>query len=126
MFAAILDGTRPGAMRRRAVAQSTSLALHLIAAAIAIAVDSAELRSRRSTVGRTPKDSRAVAVFVVPPRAESALPGLNSVDTTLGSVTLDASESSELQIPGFTFDVRKIGERALLLFPFVTPGLALD
>src|SRR5438445_453138 len=34
--------------------------------------------------------------------------------------------SSTVSIPGFTFDIRKIGERATLLFPFLTPGLSLE
>jgi hypothetical protein len=126
VFAAIANGSRTGAARRRAVAQGASLTLHLVALAVTIYVESAELRATRSSNGRVAAASRPVDVFVVPPRDESALPGLNAVDSTYGTVTFDSTESSELEIPGFTFDVRKIGERAMLLFPFVTPGLALD
>jgi hypothetical protein len=126
VFAATVGGSRTGVARRRFVAQGASLSLHLVALAIIVSVEAAELRAKRSPDSRAPAAKRSVAVFVVPPRSESALPGLNAVDSTYGTVTFDSTESSELEIPGFTFDVRKIGERAMLLFPFVTPGLALD
>ena len=67
-----------------------------------------------------------MAVFVVPPAADPALPGLQVLDTTGDDQIRRGEGSSTVSIPGFTFDIRKIGERATLLFPFLTPGLSLE
>ncbi|HET7694712.1 MAG TPA: hypothetical protein VFK57_03325 [Vicinamibacterales bacterium] len=77
-----------------------------------------------------PDDTRppdtAIAAFVVPPE-DPKYPGLNPVDPAAGEAmrTLVA-EDRLVSLDGFTFDAGKIASRALVLFPFVSPGIALE
>lgn len=67
-----------------------------------------------------------MAAFVAPP-AEGSIPGLNPIDPTDDDAfARRENESTDVSVPGFTFDFRKVADRATLLFPFLTPGVALD
>jgi hypothetical protein len=71
------------------------------------------------------KPARAITTFIVAPPEDATFPGLNPVDR---SRTLFARDDrmSGLQIGNLRIDVDKIGSRAQVLFPFLTPGLSLD
>ena len=68
----------------------------------------------------------AIAAFVVPPE-DRTYPGLNPVDPAAADkIRALAPEDRLISLDGFTFDAGKIAERALVLFPFVSPGIALE
>ena len=74
-----------------------------------------------------PGHTAAMAVFVVAPPQDSELAGLNPIDRTHGNPILGrGNDLTSDSIGTFTIDVAKISTRATVLFPFVTPGLALD
>ena len=78
----------------------------------------------QAVVGKVP--DTAVTAFVVP-REDATFPGLNPVDRSAARpIQALPDESSTVSVGGFTFDARKLFERALVLFPFVSPGLSLD
>jgi hypothetical protein len=67
-----------------------------------------------------------MAAFVAPP-LEGSFPGLKPIDPTDDAAfPRPGDESTEVSVPGFTFDFRKVADRATLLFPFLTPGVALE
>jgi len=108
-------------MARRLCAAAVSFTLHLLVVAAI-----ARLTADPPRAGRPAPRPSSMAVFVVPPAADPALPGLQALDTTGDDRIRRGEGSSTVSIPGFTFDIRKIGERATLLFPFLTPGLSLE
>jgi len=68
------------------------------------------------------------AVYLVdplPPPGPPALPGLNPTDPAHDDA-LRPSGASSVTIRGFTFDFTKVGGRATILFPFLSPGLSLN
>jgi len=68
----------------------------------------------------------AIAAFVVPPEDKN-YPGLNPVEPpAAGTIAPLAPDDRVLSLDGFTFDAGKIADRALVLFPFISPGLALE
>ena len=72
------------------------------------------------------KPDTAIPAFVVPPE-DRTYPGLNPVDRAQGDLIAPlAKEDRLVSLDGFTFDAGKIAEHALVLFPFVSPGLALE
>jgi hypothetical protein len=68
------------------------------------------------------KPERGVEVVLLPPSEDSQFPGLKPVERSRGASPGDLK--SEGQIAGA--DVDRIGGHLFVLFPFVTPGLALD
>ena len=93
----------------------TSIGIHAAAAAWLIVSTSVPAL-------RGPRSPRHVEVVLLPPAEDSAFPGLKPVDRGRG----DTPEGlkAEGQLAGA--DVDRIGNHLLVLFPFVTPGLALD
>src|SRR5215211_4290649 len=71
------------------------------------------------------KPGNAVRVFAVTPE-DAAFPGLNQVDRSGAARLALADGQRTVAVGGFTFDAGKIAERALVLFPFVSPGVALE
>jgi len=71
---------------------------------------------------RAQKPARHIEVVLLAPSEDSAYPGLNPVernrDTSQGDL------KGEGQLAGA--DIDRIGRHPIVLFPFVTPGLALD
>jgi hypothetical protein len=115
--------TRPNsALRTRYVrAFVLSLVLHLLLAAA--------LGWRPEPLSAQPqaKASRAIEVFAVAPAEDATFPGLNPLGQTQDDWTIKPGDkASTLQIGTFNVDVRKISERARVLFPFLTPGLSLE
>jgi hypothetical protein len=75
--------------------------------------------------GSPPADAVDVVVVAAPPLPQ--LPGLNPIDISQDdSVVRPVEGSTVVALPGFTYDFRRVAGRATLLFPFLTPGLALD
>src|SRR5256885_8324266 len=106
-------------VRRFGTAILISAALHGVAAAAAGLLSSAAVPPQARP--------RAIKVFAVPPPEDPSFPGLNQIDATrddpLDPTTLS---SSPLEFESFRVDVEKIAQRAGVLFPFITPGLALE
>jgi hypothetical protein len=72
------------------------------------------------------KPDTAITAFVVPAEDRS-YPGLNPVDPAAGErIRPLAPEDRFISLDGFTFHAGKISQRALVLFPFVSPGVALE
>jgi hypothetical protein len=69
--------------------------------------------------GRNPK------VYIVPPAPDS-LPGLRPTGERDDGASERVAGHPVLAIPGLTLNVRKVAARANLLFPVITPGLALE
>lgn len=73
------------------------------------------------------KASRTIAAFVVAPTEDSTFPGLKPVAKAEADWTVPRGmEGSTLELGTFNVDVSKISERARVLFPFLTPGIALE
>jgi hypothetical protein len=109
--------------RERTAGITTSVCVHaLIALAAAwplarphnIAVPPAADSPEIFLIDRLPPDPPAAPGLMPATAAESSAPP-----------SLDGSSQS-LSVGGFQFELSKISQRAALLFPFVTPGLALD
>ena len=101
---------------RRTAAFALSLMLHLAALGAAI---------RSSSPATFPASApRSMTVFAAPREDDSGPPGLNALgadDLPVRRIT----ESATVSLPSFAMNIAKISERSALLFPFVTPGLAL-
>jgi hypothetical protein len=109
-------------MARRLCAATASFTLHVLAAALVNRLASPPVRPAAA-----PSNPRTMAVFAVAPPSDVATPpGLQPIDTMDDDPIPRAEGSSTVAIPGFTFDAAKIRRRATLLFPFLTPGLALE
>jgi len=109
-------------MRRRVRALAASFTLHLMALAAATAWSA----PRGSRPGFRPSAPPSIAVFAVPPSDDSAPAGLHALDPADADVLRRSLESSIVSVPEFTLNIEKIGDRATLLFPFLTPGLSLE
>ena len=110
---------------RAASAHASSLALHLLTSAVAVWLTSTGMKGHAGAKNSA-ATGRPITIVLAPAREESTLPGLNAMETAPDPVDLDAGASSTVSFPGFGFDMRKVADRAMLLFPFATPGLALD
>ena len=110
-------------MRRYLSAFAGSLALHL--SVVALIVWSLSPGADVEIADARPPDT-AIPAFVVPPE-DKTYPGLNPVDPAAGEqIRALAAEDRLVSLDGFTFDAGKIAGRALVLFPFVSPGIALE
>lgn len=109
-------------MGRRLLGFAASFAIH------ALTIAGALLMTARS-VGQTAtpaRQTRPIEVVVVKPEP-GALPGLKpSPDSARNPRPLAPGASTDVALPHFAFDFRKIADRATLLFPFLTPGLSLE
>jgi hypothetical protein len=110
-------------VRRYASAFAGSLTLH--AGVIALIVWSLSPGTAGLIAEAKPPDT-AIPAFVVPPE-DQKYPGLNPVDPAAGDdMRKLVAEDRLVSLDGFTFDAGKIAERALVLVPFVSPGIALE
>jgi hypothetical protein len=103
---------------RRTATFALSLVLHLTALGVAIR------SSSPATLSAAAAAPRSMTVFSAPREDDSGPPGLNA----LGADDLPVrrlAESATVSFPSFAMNIAKISERSALLFPFVTPGLAL-
>jgi hypothetical protein len=94
----------------------TSMAMHL--AVVAVIAWTTSLPPPGPA--RTP---RQIEVVLVPPAEDSAFPGLKPLERSRGPATQD-DLAREGEIAGA--DIERIGGHLQVLFPFVTPGVALD
>jgi hypothetical protein len=107
---------------RRLVAHASSLLFH-IAALVSINWVAARAMSEPNGTART---QNAIAVVVVPPEA-MFVPGLNPVDPSGDEMRIRPHiESPDLEVPGFSINIARIRDRSAMLFPFLTPGVALE
>lgn len=95
---------------------ATSVALH---AAIAAA-----LIWPASGLFRRSATERSVEVLLLPPAEDSRFPGLKPVPRIELGLSPDEWSAHPEQLAGA--DVERIAEHAAVLFPFVTPGIALE
>jgi hypothetical protein len=112
-------------IRRYCSAFAGSLAIH--AGVIALLVWSlwSLLPNLGPAVSGT-QPERTITAFVVP-REDAKFPGLNPVDPAAGAGIRALDDDERIvSFDGFTFDAGRLFERALVLFPFVSPGLSLD
>jgi hypothetical protein len=109
-------------LRRYVSAFAGSLAFH--AGVIGALVWLLSVGDPQMVAQATPES--AIPAFLVPPE-DPKFPGLNPVDPALAdTVRTLAQDQRAVSVGGFTFDAGKIAERALVLFPFVSPGVALE
>lgn len=109
-------------MRRRILGFAASFAVHALTLAAAI------LMTVRSVgqAATSARQARPIEVVVVKPEP-GALPGLKAQpDSRHNPRPLAPGAPTDVALPHFTFDFRKIADRATLLFPFLTPGLSLE
>jgi hypothetical protein len=110
-------------LRRYTSAFASSLALHAGIIALIVWLLSPGAAPAIDDV-KAPDNS--IAAFVVPPE-DKKYPGLNPVDPAAQEkIAPLAAEDRLISLDGFTFDAGKIADHALVLFPFVSPGLALE
>jgi len=95
----------------------TSLAVHALVAAWLVA------STYVPPLGGRPKAAARVEVVLLPPAEDTAFPGLKPVERSRGRADVEGLRA-EGSIAGA--DIDRIGGHLLVLFPFVTPGLALD
>jgi hypothetical protein len=99
----------------------SSVTLHLLAVVVAVWLAAPWPATMTAGAGRT------VTTVIVAPPENSTYPGLNPVAPARDDWTISREDpASALEIGPFDVDVSTIGERARVLFPFVTPGLSLD
>ena len=104
--------------RRYVTAFASSLMLHCLAVAVVVWIMS-------PPAGRIVTPDRPMIAFVVQPE-DATFPGLNPVETDQRGWTFRRDKTSPLRIGGLRIDLVRIGDRARVLFPFLTPGLSLD
>jgi hypothetical protein len=110
-------------MRRQIVAFAESLLLHLLG--LALVVFSAPLtRLSLHAGGARQRPPLEVFVLAAPEPAGSA--GLQPMPAEAEPFLPVIDPPSDLSIARLSFNLRKISAHATLLFPFVTPGLALE
>jgi hypothetical protein len=110
---------------RRIGAHIVSAAIHGSVVALLLFESNANpMFASKHADGEAPRRSK-MAVFVVAPPANS-LPGLRPTEDTDDGISEQTSGQPVLSIPGLTLNVRKVAARANLLFPVITPGLALE
>src|SRR5262249_24546397 len=102
-------------------ALGSSAVWHVLVVISLLSVTSAGRRPARKA------SATAMTVFVVAPPQDAEFAGLNPIDRGHDDTGVERGDTAPRgSIGPFTFDIEKIRARATLLFPFVTPGLALD
>ncbi len=100
---------------------ASSAALHVLAALTIVRVTTAP----RSSAPHQP--ARTISTFIVGPTEDAQYAGVKPTEAAREdwSVPQDAG-ASEISLGDFSINVSKIAGHAQVLFPFVTPGIALD
>ena len=108
---------------RDLVGLALSLVLHVAAL---VSIDWLAARAMRPANGYA-DTQKSVAIVVVPATDTSSVPGLNSIDSSADDARIAPHmESTNVDIPGFRINIARIRDRSMMLFPFLTPGLALE
>ncbi len=106
---------------RYSLALGLSSALHILIAVALMGGPESSTTQVKAALGHT------ITAFIVAPAEDARFAGLNPVTRSDDAWMRPlGDESSALQVGDVRIDVEKIRERAQVLFPFVTPGLALD
>ncbi|HEY2153326.1 MAG TPA: hypothetical protein VGH34_21145, partial [Vicinamibacterales bacterium] len=109
---------------RRLTAFGSSATLHGVMLTLAIWWSLPPIVALRS--GRS-SSTHAVSTFIVGPTEDSAYPGIRPTELPREDWSLPPDDSSsEVSMGDFNINVAKIAAHAQVLFPFLTPGLALD
>ena len=111
------------AQRRQGIGIAISIGVHLAGALIAVTLEP-------QSVQRAPElPKRAIEMFVVAPDLppdDPNHPGLMVADEPAPDWTFPENQPTTFSIDDFKYDLARIADRAELLFPFLTPGLALE
>jgi hypothetical protein len=107
-------------VQRRILALAASSLLHVIAVATAVWASVPAPQTRPAA------RPRSMTVFVLPREDGSAPPGLNPINRDDQDLARHSQGPSTVALPTFVVNIAKIGDRASLLFPFLTPGLSLE
>src|SRR5262245_55301796 len=111
-------------IKRRVGGLILSAALHAtVVALLLIASKSGPAPVRKGADGEASRRPNPV-IFVVPPESD-ALPGLRPADDKDEDRSEKISGRPVLSLPGLTLNFQKVAARSNLLFPVITPGLAL-
>jgi hypothetical protein len=107
---------------RDLVALALSLVLHLAASMSIYWLAVSAVRQANRSVDT----QKSVNVVVVPAEDTSSVPGLNPMNRDDDAMIAPHIESPNIKIPGFRINISRIGDRSMMLFPFLTPGVALE
>lgn len=108
---------------RELVSLASSLVFHVSAL---VTIDWLAARSMWP-VNPSAETQKSIAVVVVPVPDTSSVPGLNPIDRSDdGAMISPHLESPNVDVPGFRINIARIRDRSMMLFPFLTPGLALE
>jgi hypothetical protein len=108
-------------VRRYTAALGSSCALHVLAVLIAV------WRPPPVPAPASGRRPGALTVVALPPTEDATFPGLNPVERSNRAWAFPPDhESPPLRLGDLRIDVGKIGGRASVLFPFLTPGLSLE
>lgn len=106
-------------LRRHFAAFGSSVALHVLAVLCVVWTPGGVLRAGAGT-------EQEIAVVFMPPPEAPGFPGLNPLDARPRVWTVPEGEDASLRVGHLRIDVGRIGSRADVLFPFLTPGISLD
>jgi hypothetical protein len=97
--------------------------LHLGALLTIFLLAAAAVRPAAGSAGT----QKSIEVVFLPAEDTSSVPGLKPVDHgDDDSMIAPHIESPTIKIPGFRINISRIGDRSMMLFPFLTPGIALE
>jgi hypothetical protein len=118
----LIRATEAGRVTARLSGFGSSIAFHVLATAVILSLAG---RSPRVFSGRD--GANTIAAFIAGPPEDVTFPGLNAVDAVQDQWTFQSIDDPSAPAGGaFDFDVKRIAERAQVLFPFLTPGLSLE
>jgi hypothetical protein len=113
-------------LQRRIGSFTASAAVHLAIAIVLVVATRVAPGMARPEARQGSSRPQTLTIFVAPPEP-SGLPGLRpddaDDDAAPGSLT---ARQAQVSIPGLTLNFQKVAARVKLLFPFITPGLALE
>src|SRR2546427_816036 len=108
---------------RELVSLASSLVFHVTAL---VTIDRVAARSMWPATPSA-ETQKSITVVVVPAPDTSSVPGLNPIDRSDdGAMISPPLESPTVNVPGFRINIARIRDRSMMLFPFLTPGLALE
>jgi len=108
---------------RELVALASSLVVHVIAL---VTIDWLAARAMWPA-NPLAEAQKSVTVVVVPAPDTLSVPGLNPIDRSDDDAMISPHmESPNVNVPGFRINIARIRDRSMMLFPFLTPGVALE
>ncbi len=113
-------------VRTHVNAYTASFSLHLLLVGLLVWFSAAAVR-HASRASAAPRNAAAVTAsfeLLLVPSLEALTPSVKHMEERLALP--HESGSTELDLPNFTYDFRKISERATTLFPFLTHDVVLS